>query len=102
VGVLEVVKVLVIGSGAREHALVRSLSADAAVREVACAPGNAGIAEVVETHSVAVAEPQAVAELAARVAVDLVVIGGVESLREGGHGRGARPDCCLTRLREGW
>ena len=40
------VKVLVIGGGAREHALCRSLSLDPDVTSLHCAPGNAGIAEV--------------------------------------------------------
>ncbi len=68
-------KILVIGSGAREHALVRSLQTDRSVAEVAAAPGNAGIAQVAATHPVDVTDPRAVADLAAALAVDLVVIG---------------------------
>ena len=68
-------KVLVIGSGAREHALINALLDDDEVECVICAPGNAGIAGVVETHQVAVSDPVAIGELAAKLAVDLVVIG---------------------------
>ena len=68
-------KVLVIGSGAREHAIITSLLADDSVEEVVAAPGNAGIARVVATHPVAVDDPMAVADLAVEVAADLVVIG---------------------------
>jgi phosphoribosylamine--glycine ligase len=69
------VKVLVVGSGAREHALVRALSQDPAVDAVACAPGNAGIALVADCRPLDVADPEAVAALAEDLAVDLVVIG---------------------------
>ncbi|GGG23437.1 phosphoribosylamine--glycine ligase [Rhodococcoides trifolii] len=68
-------RVLVIGSGAREHALVLSLSEDSDVSAVLCAPGNAGIAKVAETRAVDVASGPAVAELAAEVDADLVVVG---------------------------
>ncbi|MFM7147930.1 MAG: phosphoribosylamine--glycine ligase, partial [Actinomycetales bacterium] len=68
-------KVLVIGSGAREHALFLKLLADGAVTEVQCAPGNAGISAVVPTHPVDLADPGAIADLAMRGAFDLVVIG---------------------------
>ncbi|WP_026877698.1 phosphoribosylamine--glycine ligase [Jiangella gansuensis] len=68
-------KVLVIGSGAREHALVRSLLRDPEVSEVHAAPGNAGIAADATVHPVAADRPEAVADLAARLDSDLVVIG---------------------------
>ncbi|MEU2386076.1 phosphoribosylamine--glycine ligase [Streptomyces sp. NPDC012461] len=68
-------KVLVIGSGAREHALCRSLSLDPAVTALHCAPGNAGIAEVAELHQVDALDGAAVSALAARLGADLVVVG---------------------------
>ena len=68
-------KVLVIGSGAREHAIVKSLLIDPDVTAVTCAPGNAGIALDCPTQAVDVADPAAVADLAERVRADLVVIG---------------------------
>jgi len=70
------VKVLVIGSGAREHALVRALAADSAVDEVLAAPGNPGIAQLARCEPLAqVTDAAAVRDLAARHTVDLVVIG---------------------------
>jgi phosphoribosylamine--glycine ligase len=69
------VKVLVVGSGAREHALVRSLAADPEVLGLVCAPGNAGTAELAESRSLDVNDPMAVADLAVTVRADLVVIG---------------------------
>jgi phosphoribosylamine--glycine ligase len=69
------VKVLVIGGGAREHALCRALSLDPDVTSLHCAPGNAGIAEIAEQHAVDVLDGEAVADLAARLAADLVVVG---------------------------
>ncbi|MEV4742363.1 phosphoribosylamine--glycine ligase [Streptomyces sp. NPDC049555] len=68
-------KVLVIGGGAREHALCRSLSLDPDVTALHCAPGNAGIAALAEMHPVDAQDGAAVAELAGRLGADLVVIG---------------------------
>ncbi len=68
-------KVLVVGSGAREHALVRGLLADPAVTSVSCAPGNAGIATEVAVHPIDVTDSRAIADLAEAQGVDLVVIG---------------------------
>ncbi|WP_127784212.1 phosphoribosylamine--glycine ligase [Rhodococcus sp. X156] len=68
-------RVLVIGSGAREHALLLALRRDPGVTELFCAPGNAGTARVAEQHPVDVADPEAVTAMARRLAADLVVIG---------------------------
>lgn len=68
-------KVLVIGGGAREHALCRSLSLDPDVTALHCAPGNAGIGEVAELHPVDALDGAAVARLATELAAELVVVG---------------------------
>ncbi|GAA3430648.1 hypothetical protein GCM10018954_002490 [Kutzneria kofuensis] len=68
-------RVLVIGSGAREHALLLALSKDPAVTALACAPGNAGTSAVSETYGVDLADPGSVAALAKEWNADLVVIG---------------------------
>ncbi|MGW1885544.1 phosphoribosylamine--glycine ligase [Streptomyces sp. NPDC001970] len=68
-------KVLVIGGGAREHALCRSLSLDPDVTALHCAPGNAGIAGVAELHPVDALDGAAVAALATELRADLVVVG---------------------------
>ncbi len=68
-------RVLVIGSGAREHALLLALRKDPSVDYLAVAPGNAGTAAVAEQFAVEVASPQAVTALARQFNADLVVIG---------------------------
>ncbi|WP_435240554.1 phosphoribosylamine--glycine ligase [Streptomyces cucumeris] len=68
-------KVLVIGGGAREHALCRALSLDPDVTALHCAPGNAGIAEVAELHAVDALDGGAVADLATGLSADLVIVG---------------------------
>lgn len=68
-------KVLVIGGGAREHALCRSLSLDPDVTALYCAPGNAGIAEVAELRPVDALDGDAVARLATELGAGLVVVG---------------------------
>jgi phosphoribosylamine--glycine ligase len=69
------VRILVIGSGAREHALLRALRRDPGVGELHIAPGNAGTAALATAHAVDVADPAAIADLAERIRPDLVVIG---------------------------
>jgi phosphoribosylamine--glycine ligase len=69
------VRVLVVGSGAREHALISALLRDDSVDEVIAAPGNAGIAGVVQTIALDAADPDAAAALGSSLGVDLVVIG---------------------------
>ncbi|WP_316932106.1 phosphoribosylamine--glycine ligase [Nocardioides marmotae] len=67
--------VLVVGTGGREHALALALSRDPAVSEVHAAPGNPGIGAVATLHDVDPGDPAAVAALASRLGVDLVVVG---------------------------
>jgi phosphoribosylamine--glycine ligase len=69
------VKTLVIGTGGREHALALALSRDPSVTEVHAAPGNPGIAAVATLHAVDPMDGEQVADLAERLAVDLVVVG---------------------------
>jgi phosphoribosylamine--glycine ligase len=69
------VRVLVIGSGAREHALLLGLRKDPGVDYLAVAPGNAGTAAVAEQYDVDVTSADEVTALATRLRVDLVVIG---------------------------
>ena len=69
------VRVLVIGAGAREHALVLALRRDPAVTALIAAPGNAGIAQHAELRPVEASSAEAVAALAKDVEADLVVIG---------------------------
>ncbi|MCP4894020.1 MAG: phosphoribosylamine--glycine ligase, partial [Actinomycetales bacterium] len=68
-------KVLIVGSGAREHAIVRALMRDENVTGIECAPGNAGIAGDVTTLPLDVTDTQAIAALALERGIDLVVIG---------------------------
>jgi phosphoribosylamine--glycine ligase len=69
------VKILVLGTGAREHALVRALAADSDVDELHAAPGNAGIAAEAKVHPLDLTDPTAAPDLAAKLGVDLVVVG---------------------------
>ncbi len=64
-----------LGAGAREHALCRSLAADPEVTALACAPGNAGTAQIAEQLDVVAEDPAAVSALAVSWAADLVVVG---------------------------
>jgi phosphoribosylamine---glycine ligase len=68
-------RVLVVGAGAREHALCVALRRDPSVDALACAPGNAGTAAIAESFPLDVTDPVAVADLAESWRADLVVIG---------------------------
>jgi phosphoribosylamine--glycine ligase len=69
------VRVLLIGTGGREHALALGLAKDPGVAELVAAPGNPGIGQVAKLVDVAPLDPQAVAALAVRLESDLVVVG---------------------------
>jgi phosphoribosylamine---glycine ligase len=68
-------KILVIGSGAREHAMVWKLARERDVTDVYCAPGNPGIATMARCLPADVAKPAELLEIATRQAVDLTVVG---------------------------
>jgi phosphoribosylamine--glycine ligase len=68
-------KILLVGSGGREHALALGLQADPSCTELHCAPGNPGIAEIATLHPIAITENKAIVDLAKKLSVDLVVIG---------------------------
>ena len=99
------VRVLVIGSGGREHAIVRALRSDPAVTELHAAPGNPGIAELAQVHQVTAASPADVTRLAKALNTDLVVIGPEVPLVAGvadalrADGRAAfGPDAAAARI----
>jgi phosphoribosylamine--glycine ligase len=68
-------KILLVGSGGREHALGLGLHADPECTELHVAPGNPGIAEFATCHALVITDNQAIVDLAQKLDVDLVVIG---------------------------
>ncbi|MFZ3268444.1 MAG: phosphoribosylamine--glycine ligase [Mycobacterium sp.] len=68
-------RVLVIGSGAREHALLLALRADPEVEALTIAPGNAGTASLADQRQVDITSGDDVVALAREIRADLVVIG---------------------------
>ena len=68
-------RVLVVGSGGREHAICLALARDPAVDSIVCAPGNAGTGEVAENRPLDVGDPAAVTDLAATTGADLTIVG---------------------------
>ena len=76
-------KVLVIGSGGREHALAWKIAQSPKVREVFVAPGNGGTANDPRLHNVALTEPLALAEFAINQGVTLTVVGPETALAAG-------------------
>jgi phosphoribosylamine--glycine ligase len=68
-------KVLVIGSGGREHALVWKISQSPRVKKIYCAPGNAGIAQLAECLSISAEDVKGLTSRAEKERVDLTVVG---------------------------
>jgi phosphoribosylamine--glycine ligase len=76
-------KILVIGSGGREHALLWKLSQSPRVTQLLCAPGNAGTAQIATNHPVAASDLQGLADLAKAERVDLTIVGPDDPLASG-------------------
>src|SRR5262249_20643289 len=73
-------KILVIGGGGREHALVWKLSQSKSVSKIWCIPGNGGIAEIAECLPGDLSDVAALAETAAKLGTDLTVVGPEQPL----------------------
>lgn len=76
-------KVLVIGSGGREHALVRKLAQSEKVSQIYCAPGNDGIGRIAELVSLDISDLDSVVEWASDNDIDLTVVGPEVPLVDG-------------------
>ena len=68
-------KILIVGSGGREHAIAYACSKSPKVDKIYCAPGNAGISELAECVSISAMEFDRLADFAAEKEIDLIVIG---------------------------
>lgn len=76
-------KILVIGSGGREHSLVWKINQSQKVDKIYCAPGNAGIAELAECVDISVTDVEGLLTFAIDHGIDLTVVGPESSLVEG-------------------
>ena len=68
-------KVLIVGSGGREHAIAWSVSQSSKVDKIYCAPGNGGISELAECVDIGAMEFDKLADFAQEIAIDLTIIG---------------------------
>ncbi|MGH7845709.1 MAG: phosphoribosylamine--glycine ligase, partial [Candidatus Binatia bacterium] len=68
-------RVLIVGSGGREHALVWKIRQSSGVTKVYCAPGNGGIGEIAELIAIAPDEIEKLCDFAAHERIDLTVVG---------------------------
>jgi phosphoribosylamine--glycine ligase len=71
----DILKILLIGGGGREHALAWKLAQSPRVEKIYCAPGNPGIAAVAECVNIDVSDNAALGQFALDHAVDLTVVG---------------------------
>src|SRR2546426_11734753 len=68
-------RVLVLGSGAREHALALRLAAELDPENVCCAPGNPGISRLIRTINADLRDVDSLVALATRERIDLTIVG---------------------------
>ena len=95
-------KILVVGSGGREHAMVWRLRQSPEVEKIWCAPGNGGIEDVAECVPVDAADVGALVSLAERLKPDLTVVGtGSAAGRAGSATNSNAVTCASWVLRSG-
>ena len=70
-------KVLIVGSGGREHAIAASVAKSNQVEKIYCAPGNAGIGQIAECVDITAMEFDKLADFAEKNQIDLTIIGGL-------------------------
>lgn len=80
---MDMVNILVVGSGGREHAICHAFSRSSAVSKILCANGNAGIADVAELVDIRPDDISALADLAEKRGIDITFVGGETSLALG-------------------
>lgn len=68
-------KVLIVGSGGREHAIAQSVAKSSKVDKIYCAPGNAGIGQIAECVAIGAMEFDKIVEFAKTNSIDLVIVG---------------------------
>ncbi len=76
-------KILIIGSGGREHTLAWKIAQSKKVKKIYCAPGNAGIAEIAECVPIDANDIEALAEFAEKESIDLTIVGPEDPLAKG-------------------
>ncbi|BCI60518.1 phosphoribosylamine--glycine ligase [Solibaculum mannosilyticum] len=76
-------KILMVGGGGREHALIRKLKESPKVTEIHCAPGNGGISKDAQCHNVSVDDMEGMVRLAKEIGADLVVVAPDNPLVDG-------------------
>jgi len=76
-------RVLIVGAGAREHALAWTLARESAVAEVVVTPGNAGLARVARTVNRNVSDPASLLAVAEQERIDLTIVGPEQPLERG-------------------
>ncbi|OGB63996.1 MAG: phosphoribosylamine--glycine ligase [Caldithrix sp. RBG_13_44_9] len=76
-------KVLVLGSGGREHALVWKLKQSESLRQIFCIPGNAGIADSAQTYQIALQDFKKISDFIIEKQINLTIVGPEQPLVEG-------------------
>jgi phosphoribosylamine---glycine ligase len=76
-------RVLVLGSGGREHALVWKLRQSTSLQQIFCIPGNAGIADLAQTYQIALNDFKKISDFIIEKKIDLTIVGPEQPLVEG-------------------